>query len=251
MKKFITRLILFFIPIVLFIVSLEVISMNIPNDYSYKKNYLDHHASEIEILVLGSSHSYYGINPNYFTLNTFNASQLSQTLDYDYIVLNKYKKKLSTLKYIILPISYFSLFSQLKTQDNYWRTKFYNLYFGTLRNLKMYQFEFRKPFVDLKKMYEDYYLYNVDKIHCSTLGYGKNQKEGVQKDLNVTGETAAARHTIPIKSSYLNENTESLKDIISECRLKGIRVILYTPPAWITYRKNLNQKQLLLRCRPS
>ena len=89
MNKFITKLIIFCLPILLGTLVLEVLLRNIPNDYSQKKEYLDENSSEIETLILGSSHSFYGLNPKYFSSKTFNASHISQSLNYDYKIINK------------------------------------------------------------------------------------------------------------------------------------------------------------------
>ena len=67
-------------------------------------------SENIKALFLGSSHTYYGINPEYFSRNSFNMSQMSQSLDLDYKILEKFEGRLSNIEYIILPISYFSLF---------------------------------------------------------------------------------------------------------------------------------------------
>ena len=63
-----------FLAVVIAFIPMEILLENIPNDYSFKKEYLDENSDSIEILVLGSSHSYYGINPIYFHLRAFNAS---------------------------------------------------------------------------------------------------------------------------------------------------------------------------------
>ena len=77
-------------PLLLGALILEVLIQNIPNEYSYKKSYLDSNSNEIEVLFLGSSHVYYGVNPEYISANSFNASHIAQTLDYDYAILKKY-----------------------------------------------------------------------------------------------------------------------------------------------------------------
>ena len=57
MKKFILKTTTLVIPIIALAIGLEISLRNIPNSYSYKKEYLDKHSEELEILFLGSSHS--------------------------------------------------------------------------------------------------------------------------------------------------------------------------------------------------
>ena len=80
MSKFIKKVLIFSTPIIIFIILMEVLLREIPNDYSYKKNYLDTHSSEIETLFLGSSHTYYGVNPEFIKSNSFKISQKKRNL---------------------------------------------------------------------------------------------------------------------------------------------------------------------------
>ena len=68
-------------------ISFELLLRNIPNDYSFKKNYLNTKSNSIEVLFLGSSHIYYGINPEYISRNSFNGSHISQSLNFDLEIL--------------------------------------------------------------------------------------------------------------------------------------------------------------------
>ena len=107
MKKFILKTIFFLLPILVLAVIMEISLRAIPNDYKQKRNYMDSHSDEIEVLVLGSSHSLYGINPKYFSQKTYNMAYVSQSLDLDYKILEKYYNRFKNLKTIIVDISYF------------------------------------------------------------------------------------------------------------------------------------------------
>ncbi|HRB69044.1 MAG TPA: hypothetical protein PLC92_02955, partial [Chitinophagales bacterium] len=80
-------------------ISLELLLRDIPNDYSFKKNYLNTNSNNIEVLFLGSSHIYYGINPEYISQKSFNAAHISQSLNFDLAILEKYKDRWTNLKY--------------------------------------------------------------------------------------------------------------------------------------------------------
>ena len=64
MKDFLKNNFLFFLPIIILLVLGVVYLPNKKNDYLVKKEYLDTHSNEVETLILGSSHSYYDINPD-------------------------------------------------------------------------------------------------------------------------------------------------------------------------------------------
>jgi hypothetical protein len=67
MKKFLFHLSKIFLPILFFFLVLEIAIRKTPNDYQLKKEYLDKNAAEINTLILGSSHTFYGLNPEYFS----------------------------------------------------------------------------------------------------------------------------------------------------------------------------------------
>ena len=67
MKTFIYKLMIFIIPVFFLALTIEVLIRLIPNDYLLKKDYLDKNSDKIEVLILGSSHSFFDLNPVYFS----------------------------------------------------------------------------------------------------------------------------------------------------------------------------------------
>ena len=245
MKRFSLNFLIFIIPIILFLIITEYALREIPNDYSYKNNYLKNNAHNIETLFLGSSHTYYGINPDYFPGNSFNASHISQSIDLDYKLINKYSDKFENIENIVIPIDYFSLFSRTSTGIEYWRMKNYNLYYNlnTSTNPKDYMEIFSFSIKKNIGRIIDYYYYGKSNITCSTLGYGNLERK--QADLIETGKTAAARHTKKDKK-LLDESIEIIIEIIEYSRQKNVDVLFYTSPAYKTYRNNLDSGQYQL-----
>lgn len=243
MKGFILKVLYFLFPLIGIGVSMEALIRNIPNDYSYKKQFLDKNANRIEILFLGSSHTFYGINPEFISPNSFNASHISQSVDYDYEILSKYKNDWSKLKYIVIPVDYFTLFSRLSSGQESWRVKNYEIYYGIDKsNLVANHSELLsiKTAPNLKRIYS-YYFQNVSAITCSDLGYGKIDLP--PKDLEKTGIEAAKRHSKADKK-YLEENIRLLKELVDFAAKRNIKVLLYTNPAFHTYVSRLSPNQL-------
>lgn len=228
-------------------VAAEYIVRQIPNDYSYKNAYLNTNSENIEILALGSSHSFYGINPVYFSRIAFNAAHVSQSLNYDYFIFNKFKNNLSNLKTLILPVSYFTLFSELENGIENWRVKNYSIYYGCqYHNDIKYNFETvaEKPLTVLRKVLQ--YFRGSNNITVSELGFGLKYSNAQQSDLLATGEAAAKRHTKANNLELLATNLNLLNKLISESNENGIRVIIFTPPARKSYISKLNKHQLSL-----
>lgn len=251
MKRFVIKTIYISLPILLVGILMEILLRNTPNDYLFKKQYLDNHSSEIETLILGSSHSFYGFNPEYFSSNTFNASHISQSLNYDYEILKKYQDQFKNLKTIILPISYFTLFSKLEAGSESWRVKNYVLYYGLNSSESLTDFSevlSNRININIKRLVS-YYVLGNSTISCTILGWGTNYNSQNARNLVETGQTAAKRHTKDDLNSdktqvIFKDNMLILSSIIGWCKENNVKILLLTPPAFETYRQNLNQEQL-------
>ena len=243
MKKFWLHILKIMLPIFIFFLVLEIALRKIPNDYNLKKSYLDKNASKINTLIVGSSHTFYGINPKYFSKHTFNAAYVSQTLDLDEELLHHYKDKLTNLETVIIPISYFSLFETLETDVEKWRLKNYILYYGFENKYHFTaNFETLNPdiLLNLKKVVKHYAL-NKSFITSSNLGWGTNFNSKERKKFE--GQYTAEKHTTKNFKLYDN-NLKSLQKIIKMCQKKNIKILFITTPAHVSYFKNLNQIQL-------
>jgi hypothetical protein len=251
MKTFIRRILLYILPILLIAVALEIFIRHIPNDYIYKKEYLDAHAGEINTLILGASHALYGIDPVYFSSNTFNVSNVSQTLNYDYEILKKYDEKLVRLKTVVIPVSYPTLWSKLESGDESWRTKNYSIYYE-IKNKKIpLRYHFEVSGFDLKTNIKRVisYLKEGEKLFSSKYGWGTDFHSEKAQDLQETAQSAVLRHTA--KNLHSRESEENLKDnkriiesIIQICNKHNADILFLTPPVYETYRQLLNKEQL-------
>lgn len=254
MKKFLYKVLFFSIPILFLAISAEIILRSIPNDYLYKKEYLDKNSDFIETLILGSSHTFYGLDPKYFSRNTFNASHISQPLFYDFEILKKYEKKLNNLKTIIVPVSYFTFHFDLGLFGEPWRVKNYILYYGIVdASLKPIEsFKYRSELFSIKFKKNAIriisYLMGRKGISCSKLGWGEGFNSEDAVDLSISGITNSKRHHSDInKSESLSvfmKNKTILNLIVSWAIEKKVNVILLTPPAFKTYYCNLQQDQI-------
>ncbi len=243
MKKFLIHLSKIILPILFFFLVLEIAIRKIPNDYQLKKEYLDQNAAEINTLILGSSHTFYGLNPEYFSKKTFNSAYVSQSLDLDYEILNAYESKLKNLKTVIIPISYFSLFETLETDVEKWRIKNYVIYYNFPNkynftdNFESLDNEIK---LNVKKVAKHYFL-NQSFITSSNLGWGTNFNSKDKKAFK--GEFTAKKHTV--KNFHLYDgNLNSLHKIIALCKKKNVDIVFISTPTHTSYYQNLNANQL-------
>jgi len=224
---------------------------SIHNQYKYKKTYLDNHAQTLDVLILGSSHAYYNINPKYLDGNVFNAGAISQSLDLDLAILKKYETQFTQLKKLVIPVSYFSFYGRLQNSPEKWRMKDYVLYYdlnisSTLKD----HFEILsiRPKNNLKKIKNS--LISTTAIKpCSTLGWGDNYIDKGPRNLNDTGIETAKRHSE--NNVFSEESKEQFKlgsqdliSIIQWAKERHIEVVLITPPSYKSYTDHLNRDQL-------
>ncbi len=119
MKKFFFKLIIFCLPFILVTLFFEVYLRVINTHYKEKLNGL-HDNKDIELLIIGNSHTNYDLNPEKFRVSTYNMAMVNQPLFYDFEILKKEIPKLKKLKYVVLSIDYHSLyFSSQGLRDNW------------------------------------------------------------------------------------------------------------------------------------
>lgn len=243
MKNYLIKISIFLIPILAVAIFLEVYIRIQPNDYSYKNTYLTENAEEINTLILGSSHSFYGIDPQYFTDKTFNAAHVAQSLKWDYFIFDKFRDKMSNLKNVIIPISYFSLFYEMEGGDADWRIKDYTMYYNAEEPSFKYHFEvFNRKLAQLVVKAYSIYTGEDKGVNCSSNGFG-NRTALLDIDMESSGKTAAKIHKAENFDSY-GRNYSILEKLIYDCESKHVKVLLISLPAWETYKKYLDPVQL-------
>lgn len=229
-------MVIFTLPVLLSVICIEVLTRNIPNDYSYKKKYLDRNAKNIEVLILGSSTTYFGIDPQFIKLKTFNAAHVAQSLNFDLEILKKYKSQLNSLRYIVVPVDYASLYYRLEKSPEAIREKNYEIYYGINRgNIFQINMGLLDENVNTPLRLYQYYFKKRSDISCSALGWGTKFNSKNNKDLISTGEKAAKRHFALFKGQNFNENIADLKEMIRFASAAKIKIIFFTAPVYKSY----------------
>lgn len=246
MKNFLRKTVWFIIPIFLGWLALESFYRFIPNNYTEKqKQILQSYDSEI--LILGNSHSFYGINPSFFTQKAYNFSNISQSLYFDELLLEKHITHFENLKYVILTIDYFTLSQEDDTSEDLWRKYYYQQYMdievpsiakidfksyslATTRNLEM-NIELLRKYRNEKKL-----------IECNDLGWGSY--EGINPEYNnlATAIDIAKKNEDGLTDFKSNELR--LQRMINLCNKNEVRLVLITMPVTSYYAENINQNKL-------
>ena len=246
MKRFLIRTLAFLLPVFVFLVLCEIGLRKRMTDYKYKNLWLSEHAPTVEVFILGSSHSYSGIDPTVFSRRAFNGAHMSQDLNYDEFIFRKFAPKMDSLRYLILPISYFTPYWKLEETPDHARVKDYMLYyhcpyhpFNPQYRLEVY--DGLRPLVAIKA------LLGIDPPRFfSDFGQLTNYTRQLRKEnWKESGKTAAKRHTDQSLDQHTyDENLTHAKMIASLCQEKNVSLILLTTPTYKTYHECLMPEQL-------
>lgn len=247
MKNFIIKLIFTFIlPLFLLLFAVEWWLRSIPSDYEFKDKMLTAKCDSIKVLSFGSSHGHYGIRPDCMSLPAFNIGMPSQSIKYDHFLFYKYIDKCPNLSFVILPVSYFSLVTELEGGDAWAVAKGYSIYMGYKEHglNPIYNFELinKEKYLELSKMLGKPITY----LTCDSLGWGCVREFGDQKpDCTSLVEEIVKRHNKSIGHS-METNIRRLADIILTCTQRDIKVLLLTTPTHESYYTLLDQEHLSL-----
>ena len=234
---------MFLTPILILVVPLELLLRNIPNEYTFKSTYLREHGDSIHTLVLGNSHAYYGIDPNQLSFPGFNASHISQSIDLDLLLLRNHIEAMPNLKYLVIPMDYFTLFSRTATGNEPWRMKNYQIYHGleVADNISNYSEVLSLPLGTNCIRLFSYYINQKSAIGCNELGYSNTPVK--TSDLVKTGRQSAIRHT-KTDRTYCKQSVQMIADMIDLASNKSIQVIIITYPVYQSYQDHLDKSQL-------
>jgi len=248
MSTLIRKVISILLPVVTIIIIFELLARTIPTTYSIKHNNLIKKKSQIEILVLGSSHSNFGINPKYFDREAFNISNTSQCLYQDYNVLLRYLPECKNIKMVIIPISYFTLQSDLALSVEAWRCAYYSFYMGVQGEESPSLFELRNhsalvlwdgPIGVINN------LVKVNKMGINEYGYQVPEKTRSKIDDIINdnaGKARVAYHDKLIDHNLLGANIVILNKMANELNKSNIKFVFVTTPVYKTYYQHVSRE---------
>lgn len=244
MRSFLKKTSLFLLPVLLAGAAMELLLSRIPNEYRTKNDALARDGGRIRTLVLGSSHTYFGVDPARLPPGAYNAAFVSQSLRYDSAILATRIDALPELKTVVIPISYFSLFFQLESGQAAALAKNYRLHLGIgprpgpIERLQIVQSRLGNSLDRIRQ----HYLAGGTPPACSPSGWGIPPTKGAA-DMAASGRIEADRHIGYVeqgRSRHLSENVRCIEGILRLCRNRNIRVLFATLPATDHYLSRLD-----------
>ena len=242
MKIFIRQTLTFSIIILALITAGEAYVRSMPNPARFKHQWMLSHSQEVETLILGSSHCFYGLNPTAMGPNTFSMALPTQPYRYDWYELTHYP--LPRLKNVVLPFSYQSLFEDLESEPRlrYWAVR-YRLYMDCDIHspLSIYGLECLHVASFKEKLSS---LWRHGQLTWDSLGFGTSYANtSLLNQCKDNGRQRAEENTYPDQHS-LPLCTQMLDSIATYCDRRSIRLLLITTPTSPSFRAHCLKRQI-------
>lgn len=251
MKRFLIIIFAFYLLTVGFFMSIEMVARHSPNPYMAKAEYMSKHADSIQVLIFGSSHTYYGLRPEFFSLPTYNMANVSQGVFYDYTLLDKYVDSCQNLEYIICDMSTFTPMSgRLEDGQEWYRAIFYELYMGFDEHTMFSKFSYElsnprvfKPKFEagIKELFDHSNLDSLYRGGVDSAYTIKNRPEG-WNDATAPLE----RHIKPFDDAKYKNTLDYYSKIAKICKSRNIAILFLSTPTMSCYYKNVPRRRLQL-----
>lgn len=214
------------------------------NDYSYKRRYMDNHASEIKTLLLGHSLAENGINPHLLGDSVFCAAQGARWIYYDVEILKRYLPKLTNLKTVIYPVKY--------SQAFYYSFHYVDEFPKRYKNPSLYarqQMSFYSKFWDIDFDRMPMKLLSRSFLLCNSIHYKNFWSEPMsdsigympfpfEKEIGWRLQENTSTEIERNSSGQLNEFLSYLKIMSELCDDYSVKLIIVIPPFHDSYIEN-------------
>lgn len=243
---------LFFIPVVVTYVLIELLVLNLPGNYINNSNYYKNNKDKIEVMAFGSSQMAGAINPEFIDKPSICFASASQHHKLDFTILKQLQPKTKNLKYVVLELSPSHL-ELPHNSKNFWKNSIYLKYFGVNAFERKTYFKDELIFLSNPDIYSkklnDYFIKNKNDFQLNKYGFDTNNFNGIfnKLDYNETeiNQLKAASNQLE-NPEIFKTNTLFLYSILDYLKEKQIHAIITTLPLYKTYRENLN-KQIVKR----
>lgn len=239
MKTFAGRTAIFSCLVLLVLAAAEIYVERLPNPYRDKHAWMKSHADEVETLVLGSSHTYYGVCPEDLGHGAMSLANVSQTYRYDLYLLTRYE--MPRLRNVILPFSYFSLWEDFESQgeDNYIIP--YRIYMDCDLHCRWGRYGLEcLSLPSFKEKLKS--LWQPRRMYWSERGWGTEYTLAARNEDWDNGALRAAQNTYDDTTIY-EANLERLNAIAQWCTARDVSLLLVETPVMRSFLSNMDERQ--------
>ena len=248
--RFIKYILIFFLPVLLVYICIDLAILQIPQSYQNKATYLKTNKQDIQLLSFGSSQMQNAINPEYLSIPSINFGSTSQHHRLDFEILKQVKDRLPKLKTVIFELSY----SHLELHHNskeFWKNNIYYNFFNVNAFGRKTYFKDRLLFISRPDFYakvlKEFYITNKNKSVYNKYGFKTNDTLGKFFRLQYDPLKIATQEVeINTKQNrkVFTYNTAYFETIMNYTLEQNLEVIIVTLPMYKTFLKQRNQSIL-------
>jgi len=213
----------------------------LPNSYRQKQQGMEEHAAHIHTLFLGNSHGFYSINPHAFPQPSYNLCNVSQTLDYDSLLLCRALDVCPQLQTVVLIADHSNLFDPPRLQLEPFRATYYHLYMDfPISTLSSPLHAFELSNFDAAKI-KFLQWWDGNNSTCDSLGWCHNYTPDKRPLKNLSHEmaVAAARHHGDQTIDNAFTNRQTLFHIARLLQERHITLVLLLTPVTSDYTRTI------------
>ena len=262
MNKFFKNIIIFLIPIIILIAGFDIYLRSLNTVYKEKEKGLISNKDSIEILILGNSHAFSGVDSNQFKLNAYNLAYTNQSIYFDKRLTLKHLNNLPKLKYVLISVDYHSLYFSSQGIRDIWS------YYGNgikykdkrylLPEISPFLFGFtpkvavsilkKNTYKSFKK--EDEYKNDFEVgeviLEKGYISYEEtNELEFLPKVIINRAESFVSKGLTKTVKMEQEEILLDLEDFITILKNKGIKPILFASPCYEEFNTYLRKDILI------
>ena len=224
----------------------------IPHDFESRASDLEALGAEIEVLILGNSHAFRGVNPSQLSSPAYNLAYVSQSYPEDLALLQTYGEDMTQLRAVVLSLSYPSPYHVLAASPEDWRLKDYARHYS-LDGLKLplrYRSEVLStaPRLQVRRAI-DYYLKGEAHGASGLRGFARQRhRRATAEEIEESGAGAAERHSYALGDAdalaHQRTATAALEAMVTWAEASGLAVVLTTVPTHPAYHTRLEPTQV-------
>lgn len=212
----------------------------------------------IEVLILGTSHAHYAVNPDIFDLYAYNLANLGQSIYFDKRITLSLLPKMKQLKYVFISIDYHSLAFSSQFDKDFWsyygngiKYKDVNYFYANL-SPTLFGYTPRVAYAMHKHRYLnikehgfdiiDFEVQNgVDIYQPAIKGYvGFDGRDTHNFNSDAYTVSSSWYTDVVEESNEKHEIVEDLEDFVQILLENDITPIIITPPVYSEYIAYLN-----------
>lgn len=197
-------------------------------------------ADSLQVLIMGSSQTFYSLNPALLNRPSLNMACNAQPLYYDCKIILNHLPQLKKLRVVIIPLDYFSLFYDADSSS---LLPLYYYHFWNIDNPVLHKTDIRKYSLlcffkpaTAREMFSQMIHEKKINIHFETEGMLENGFQGQQIPADTTGfEKKAAdkmnrwNKTLIFENNFTG-NTKRLQKLVAVLQAKKIKVFFISTP---------------------